>query len=335
MIYYMKDFTLNYVLEFENELKDPVAGEDVIFDFSRVYKYDPLPMLLVGSVMRKYRNKYPNSKFYIKGEKTKSYPATMGFFKYISPKIEYGKAPGESKGSSNYLPITKICINELQNEMGYLAIGELLEKEAGRLANVVDRGNNELHMLLTYLIREILRNIPEHADCDEMWICGQYWEKSGFAEISIIDEGIGVHNSILKNNFHQQYITDNISAIKYVLKPGISEDFIPSFKIKSDDIWANSGYGLYMVSEICKFLNGEFIIISTGDYVMINNNGINTGKAAFNGTAITLKVSSEKIKNAQEIIKRISNEGLKEASSNDNAFKNISKSSGGLIDKFN
>ena len=72
--------------------------------------------------------------------------------------------PGEAQGSSNYIPITPIVVDELQKaeyEQGnYMAIGDLIEKEAGRLARIVDRGNKELHRLLTFLIREILRNTP-------------------------------------------------------------------------------------------------------------------------------------------------------------------------------
>lgn len=30
----------------------------------------------------------------------------MGFFKYVSPCLEFGKKPGEANGSNNYIPIT-------------------------------------------------------------------------------------------------------------------------------------------------------------------------------------------------------------------------------------
>ena len=46
-----------------------------------------------------------------------------------------------------------------------------------------------MQKLMTYLIREILRNIPEHAESHKAWICGQYWSDNT-AEIAILDEGI-------------------------------------------------------------------------------------------------------------------------------------------------
>lgn len=109
--------------------------------------------------------------------------------------------PGEANGSNNYIPITPIVIDELQKEEiqrgNYMVLGDVVEKESGRLARIVDRGNGELHKLLTYLIREIIRNTPEHAETDTVWVCGQYWPSYELAEIAIADEGIGIYNSII------------------------------------------------------------------------------------------------------------------------------------------
>lgn len=339
MKYDIKDFSLQHVLDFENALKDVPDNEDVIFDFTKVYTYDPLPMLLVGSIIRRYRNEYPNSKFKIEGAEKKGYAGTMGFFKYISPNIDLGKLPGEACGNSNYLPITPIVIDELRQNAyakgDYLVVGDLLEREASRLARVVDRGNKELHKLLTYLIREILRNTPEHAQSNKMWVCGQYWPSYELAEIAIIDEGIGIFNSISKNAEHAKYITDNSSALQWSLKAGISQALKPSLKQKSNDEWANSGFGLYMVSQICKHLNGSFCLISYDDYMLIDNHGISAGKTSFHGTAIRIRVPSKRIENAQEIINTIANQGENEAKTIRNAFKKASMPSRGLIQHLN
>lgn len=44
----------------------------------------------------------------------KDYAGTMGFFKYISPTLNIGKAPGKAMGSLNYIPITLIGVDALQ-----------------------------------------------------------------------------------------------------------------------------------------------------------------------------------------------------------------------------
>lgn len=341
MLYYVPELNLQQALSFEKSLQEIVPTDDFIFDFSRMSNFDPLPMLLTGSIIKRYRRQYPQISFSVDGINTigKSYAGTMGFFKYISPSLEIGKAPGEAYGSPNYIPITLLSTDDLQRNQykqgSYLSLGDIIENEAGRLAQIVDRGNAELHKLLTYLIREILRNTPEHAQSNQMWICGQYWPSYELAEIAIIDEGIGVYNSITKNIAHREYITNNAVALQWALKAGISQAFRPSGKQKSNDEWANSGFGLYMVSEICKYLNGSFCIISYGNYILIDNHGVQAGETSFHGTAIRMRVPTKRISSAKEIISIIAAQGESEAKTIRNAFKTASIPSKGLMTQLN
>lgn len=337
---YVPNMQLVDTLRFAKDIfnKNPDDNE-VVFDFSQMSNFDPLPMLIMGTTIRNYRRQFPYKRFSIDGVNGKSYAGTMGFFKYISESLGIGKMPGEAHGSNNYIPITPVKIDELQQseiaQGNYMVVGELIEKEAGRLARIVDRGNAELHKLLTYLIREILRNTPEHAATDTMWVCGQYWPSYELAEIAIADEGIGIYNSITQNHSHKEYITDNKKAIQWALKAGISEAFRPSMKQRDRDEWANSGFGLYMVSEICKHLNGSFCIISYGDYMLIDNHGAKFGETNFRGTAIRIKVPTQKISSAQNIISQIATQGEVEAKTIRNAFKNASMPSKGLMSELN
>lgn len=336
---YVPDMKHEKTLEFAYEIYEIIPDDEVIIDFSKVHSFDPLDMLIMGATLRNYRMQYPEIPFKIDGHQGKSYPGTMGFFKYVSESLGIGKMPGEANGSTNYIPITPIKVEELQqaeiSQGNYMVMGDLIEKEAGRLARIVDRGNSELHELLTYLIREILRNTPEHAETNTMWICGQYWPSYELAEIAIADEGIGIYNSITQNPVHKEYITDNEKALQWALKAGISEAFKPSMKQKSHDEWANSGFGLYMVNEICKHLNGSFCIISYGNYILIDNHGIKYGETNFKGTAIRMRIPSKNISNAQTIISQIAKQGEMEARTIRNAFKNASMPSKGLMSELN
>lgn len=339
MIIYIPDMKLVGTLKFAHDIYEKIPDDEVIFDFSQMSNFDPLPMLIMGATMRNYRMQYPEIPFRIVGYEGKSYAGTMGFFKYVSESLGVGKMPGEANGSTNYIPITPIKVEELQqaeiSQGNCKVVGDLIEKEAGRLARIVDRGNSELHKLLTYLIREILRNTPEHAGTNTMWVCGQYWPSYELAEIAIADEGIGIYNSITQNHAHKEYITDNEKALQWALKAGISEAFRPSMKQKSRDEWANSGFGLYMVNEICKHLNGSFCIISYGNYMLIDNHGIKYGETNFKGTAIRMRVPYKKISNAQTIISQIATQGEMEARTIRNAFKNASMPSKGLMSELN
>lgn len=233
---YVPDMELVETLKFAHDIYEKVPNDEVVFDFSQMHNFDPLPMLIMGVTMRNYRMQYPKIPFRIDGYEGKSYAGTMGFFKYVSESLGIGKMPGEANGSTNYIPITPIKVDELQqyeiSQGNYMVVGDLIEKEAGRLARIVDRGNKELNKLLTYLIREILRNTPEHAGTNTMWVCGQYWPSFELAEIAIADEGIGIYNSITQNHAHKEYITDNEKTLQWALKAGISEAFRPSMKQK-------------------------------------------------------------------------------------------------------
>lgn len=333
---------LNDSLEFLNELHQITLSDEseVCFNFSHSNKFDPLPMLIVGSSIRQFRNIYPDIRFRITEPVTLGcgYGKNMGFFKYISPKLQIGKMPGEAQGSENYIPITCIDINELQHSESaydnktYISAEDAIEAESGKLAEIIDRGNLELHILLTYLIREMIRNTPEHANTEKVWICGQYWPSYKLAEIAISDEGIGIYQSMTQNAIHKNYILDNESALKWSLKAGISESFSPLSKYHNDDDhWSNSGFGLYMASEICKKMNGSFCLISYGNYVLIDNTNSKYDKTYYNGTAVRIRISTDKILNAHEVINQIALQGEREAHKIKNAFKHASKPSKGLM----
>ena len=166
-----------------------------------------------------------------------------------------------------------------------------------------------------------------------MWICGQYCPRYHLAEIAIIDEGIGVFRSLSRNHVHTEYVKTNLDALKWSLKAGISDAFRPDCKpnLYDMDVWSNSGFGLYMVQNICQKLNGSFCLISGEDAVLVDNHGIKYKKALYSGTAIRIRVPTDHISNAQAIIDEIAGQGEKEASMIRNAYKQASTPSKGLI----
>lgn len=314
--------------------------EDVYFDFFQTKMFNPMPMLVIGDFISRvgFQRKAIGRRTVITNHQDKTYAGTMGFFKYINEAFPIGKAPGEAPGSANYHPITKLSMTDLRNN--YLAEGkytgedgDMLESEAARFSRTLDRGNEELHKILTYSIREILRNVPEHSETDDLWICSQYWRSSSHASIGILDKGIGIYKSITKNKIHSQHITDNASALYWALKAGISQSLAPSDKQKSENTWSNSGFGLYMVSEICRCLSGVFILASGDDYLIVNDHGVFEGKTNVNGTVISITINVNKVPDAQELITRMSKQGESQAAEIRGAFKEASIPSRTLMTK--
>ena len=102
----MMDMSPEEAVGFSGKLLPLTKDNEVTFDFSGMTNFEPLPMLVIGSVIRRYRGDYSKANFKFSGcdpYGKHHYAGVMGFFKYVSPSIEIGKMPGEAKGSKNYI----------------------------------------------------------------------------------------------------------------------------------------------------------------------------------------------------------------------------------------
>lgn len=311
--------------------------DSVTFELSARCSVEPFGMLLIGSVLRHFCSKF-NGKVFVNLDSVNSYAGTMGFYQYAFPCCSEGKAPGEAIGSNRYIPISKICVNKLREDFRqqgqFLEDGYLIEKEAAHLADVLVGNNKELKILLTYLLREIMRNTPEHAETQEIWICAQFWPRSDWAEIALLDEGIGIFQSLTKNPHHRKYINDEKSALHWATKAGISQAFAPDKKDKGYDDWSNSGFGLYMASQICKKLGGEFHIASKNNYLAIQQYRTIDKPTYCLGTAVRMRIKRSELKTAaQLIIDETRREAEQQARGTRTAFKHASLPSRGLMEK--
>ena len=307
------------------------------FDVSEVNNFEPLPMLLTAATIRQFcvARELSSADIQLRFAENGDYQYAchMGFFQ--SAGFPQGNAPGEAPGSSTYIPLTKLNIRDMQREAyasgELLDRGDLIERKSDELARVLAQHNTELQKLLRYLIREAIRNVPEHADTNEVWVCGQYWHNRDLAEIAILDEGIGVYESLKKNHVHNSYITNNEEALRWAIKPGVSVAFNPARGQRSDDVWANSGYGLYMISEICKATGGWFTFVSGEDCLRAYTNDTRLYGAHFKGTALGIRIKPSNVRSYQALIDAVRTSGEDTAKTIKNAFKEASTPSKGLM----
>lgn len=248
----------------------------------------PYGMLLVSSAIKKFRDSNSDVKFRIQmkcDNNSIQYAGHMGFFKNISLNIPYGNLPGEAMGSDSYVPITTINFRNYRSNLIYshMMPVQYIELQAERLAKVLCQENIELKKLFTYLIREILRNCEEHGQVNSASICAQSWKSKNLAEIAILDNGIGYKNSLIKK---YKKIDSDEMAIKLALRPGITEAYFNKYTQEED----NSGFGLYVASEICDNLGGSFSVISGNSLVKKSKGTIITKEAYHNGVAIKMLI---------------------------------------------
>jgi hypothetical protein len=245
----------------------------------------------------------------------------MGFFKCVNQ--GFGKAPGEAIGNCNYIPITYISLNELRKNAAdnLQPIPEYIEKAFHPLAAVLSRNNSKVINTFLFAIREMIRNIEEHSNAPGVWFVGQYWPSYELVEIAILDEGIGIYKSLMDSGYYR--FNDTEEALLMSLQPGISRSF--KGKQKGRSIYENSGYGLFMTSQICSN-GGSFSICSSGNALIIKDSKTVIKKVAFCGTAIQLQLREKELLKIPNILIEISKKGSALSRKYD-GFKIPSKSS--------
>ena len=296
------DLVVNDALEFcktLNSIDFGVVGENIYFDYESVRTCNPFPMLIVSREIRNRINEARRLNCY-------------------------------ARNSS----ITKLSVTDLKNEgaKNLDVIQEVIEKRAKKMATIVAQGNKKFEKWLSFVIREIMRNIPEHSKSDTIWYCAQYWPSYDLVELAIMDEGIGIRGSLCENISHIKLATNDENAIKLSLKPGISGKNINNNYMQSE--WDNSGYGLYMVSEMCAELDASFILASGNSAIRINKkNGQvvqQSVETIVHGKAIQIRIRPSLTVDYEEIRRKIVQRGESIARKSDNAIPVASKSSRGF-----
>ena len=301
-----EDTSINLAKELRNISSN--MQESVALKFDDNVSCSPLGMLLMENSIKTNRKENSNKDYLIKLNKEANsikYAAHMGFFRAISENIGFGKLPGEANGSNNYVPITRISFTNYRKNMFFQYMNPLryIEYESRNLARVLAQKNKQLEELFTYMIREIIRNSQEHGKIDEAWICAQNWQNKNYAEIAILDEGIGYKQS-LKGKYGS-LIENDEKAIQFALEPGITESYTNKYSQEDE----NSGFGLFVASQICDELNGSFTIISGDTAIKRHNGSVSIKKTYHKGSVISMSIDTSKIFDYTELLRTIVSKG--------------------------
>lgn len=337
-MFQVPDLSFKTALSFCAELNsyEPTSENEVFeFDFDRVKNCDPFPMLMVSNAIRHKREKNQNHQF-VAFNCNNDYARHMKFYNACG--LNFGESVEATRGNSNYSCITKLNIADLYSEsqenLDY--IQETLEKRAKAMASVLCRDNKEFQKWMTFIVRELLRNIPEHSKSKTIWYCAQYWPSFDLVELAILDEGIGISNSLKDSYEFCSLYKNDYEALQLALEPGVSGTFSSSRRSIGTGNWENSGYGLYMVSQMCVELEASFIIASGDSAIRMtkkNGNIKNTRYDTFiEGTAIQIRIRPSKNYNYDQIRREILERGEKMARNKDYTIHSASKSSRGFID---
>ena len=123
----------------------------------------------------------------------------------------------------------------------------------------------------------------------------------------MIDVGIGIKKSLNTNPNYK--VADDKTALAFAVRPGITRSW--KRDPLRDDVWQNSGFGLYMVSNIMNNIKGRFEIISGNSGLEYMDGFLNFIDKKIKGTEVTLVFDKSKEFNTIKIINEISATGSK------------------------
>jgi hypothetical protein len=285
--------------------------ETVTLDISNLRFVFPFGSLVLASELAYHNLHYSTIARLIGYSDTKdahSYLGHIGFFK--TARFNLGNDLGVAKGSGTYIPFTKIskdCLlkkqSDYEDEHGITQpLQYFIQTEAEKIARIITTVPEEVDTL-AYCFREIIRNVFEHSEIDECMVCGQkYSGQNARVEIAIIDNGCGIANS-LKNNFG---VTNDRQALNLCLQPGISGK-----DTKANGVWSNSGFGLYILSELGKRF-GKFMLCSGEHGIECSySKKEKLNSYGYHGTAIQLSIDLNHFNKVMGAIDQIANEGEK------------------------
>ncbi|MDF8365311.1 hypothetical protein [Achromobacter anxifer] len=294
-------------INFCNRLWNLEDDTEYEFDFSRLGTVEPFPMAYVANELKRFRQSKAEAKFSALNYKDHTYAAHMGFFRAFG--LQFGKAPGEAAGSSTYIPLTRLDVKAVVGE----AIdrgshhGDVIEDKAQQIAQLLVREKNGPAVdTLTYSIREIMRNVVEHSESPHIDYCGQYWPSRKLIEVAILDSGCGVRRGLESNPFIK--MDSDRDALHLALMPGISGKMYKGVRKRTNDVWQNSGFGLYMTSRICRSAN-SFVIISNGAGLFLSEGQKKDRVTTFKGTALRLRITADALQDSTEMLAQYAKEG--------------------------
>ena len=288
----MQDLNINKPdFQYKDYIVDLLSLDMNIKDVRMIYDLKfltPFIGLLISSFL--YKHEYTVvSEIRDNGKKSLGYAKNNNFFYFAEHNTNFDDR--NINYSGNYTPIFNSYLIDY-----YRGSDNIVENISRKISQVLSCGHDNVESVFFYIISEMIRNIPEHSHSFDAWHCSQRWDHGEYieAEFALIDYGIGFKESL---NFKgERDIKDDIEALKLALKPGVTSGITETSHLRENEEkdYLNSGYGLYIVTELCKKLQGEFAIISKGAIATKKKVNYLPNSLIFPGTAIKIKLKVPK-----------------------------------------
>lgn len=221
VIKFPRDCCDRAVFDFCSEVESRSGQESVSIDFSSMGRVEPFSMVCVANRIRDFVRKNKSTVVKVGGYKEKEYAANMAFFRAFG--LKHGREPSAVQGNHRFVPFTILRTTTINEEASreYGTPQQVVERRAEQLASILSRRTSgDLYESLTFSIREIIRNVVEHSGSKNIEYCAQYWPSYNRVEIAILDNGVGLRESLSSNPFIE--VHNDSDAIQQALMPAIS-----------------------------------------------------------------------------------------------------------------
>lgn len=273
-----------------------VAGsaDDYVLDFGEVSFASPGWMVSVGDALRKFRRDREGSRrtaANYKGRPCLEYAARAGFFRSFG--MSFGQPTGAVASTDSYIPVTVGEVDDIRTRAfeDFAHHGDVVQDDAERMVAVLTQSSEgPVFETLSYAIREIVRNVVEHSQSSTYSFAAQFWPANGTAEVVVSDEGVGIARTLRANSRND--VTDDAAALDLAVRPGVSSRDVK--RRRPNDVWANSGYGLYMVRNLCR-VGGSFTLASGSRALISTEAGDELVEADRDGTTVVARLATARI----------------------------------------
>ena len=176
------------VIQFVNQLSEQFDVKSLVVDFCSTRFVKPYGTILVAHALRQLvaerrsRGLKTSAKCSNADIPAVSYLRHVGFFQYVG--LSVGRKLGEASGSATYVPIREVSIDELEDTARGSPLHQGIKQLSEDLANVIAPDSLPEQIMLEYCIREVIRNVFEHAEVDSCTVLAQRYG-NGEAEIAM------------------------------------------------------------------------------------------------------------------------------------------------------
>lgn len=290
------------------EIQESISkSEDLDIDFSGLAFCDSCGALIFAQALSRAYS-YTNGliRINIIGGNTPAFH----YMNYMGAFGGNGAAPKSYPNTLNYIPINLINKDALI-QGAFVHHGEILDQKGLEIAKVILRQpDKQLEEVLQYCLREIMRNVYEHAESSIIGYNAQYYPQRKVVEMTILDDGQGLLKSLKNNPFLN--ISTNRAAVCAAFLPGISGKMYKGVKIRRNDDWQNSGFGLYMLRRFAERCGK--ILLFTNDYgIMVEGHNMQEVTGYHKGTLVYFQIDTDKIGNLATLLSDFREDGERKA----------------------